>query len=73
MNCANVSRLFVFKNNNNFRLYIDYKELNALIIKNKYLFSLIEEALNRLTNVIYFIELDFKNVYYRTKIRKNDE
>ena len=34
---------------------------------------LINETLNRLMNVIYFIKLDFKNAYHQIKIRKNDE
>ena len=73
MSCANASMLFVFKKNDNFRFYVNYKELNAFIIKNKYSFLLIDETLNRLMNVVYFIKLDFKNAYHRIKIRKNDE
>ena len=42
-NRASASMLFVLKKNDNFRFYIDYKELNVFIIKNKYLFSLIDE------------------------------
>ena len=64
MSLANVLILFVFKKNNNYRLCVDYKELNAFIIKNKYLFLLIDETLNRFVSVAYFIKLDFKNVYY---------
>ena len=63
-NRANASILFVFKKNNNFRFCIDYKKLNALIIKNKCLFSLINETLNRLVNAAYFIKFDFKNAYH---------
>ena len=70
---ANASMFFVFKKNNNFRLCVDYKELNALIIKNKCLFLLIDETLNRFMNAAYFIKLDFKNVYHRIKIHKSDE
>ena len=73
ISCASASMFFVFKKNNNFRFCVDYRGLNALIIKNKYLFSLIDETLNRLVNAAYFIKLDFKNAYYRIKIRKNDE
>ena len=64
---------FVFKKDDSFRLCVDYKELNALIIKNKCLFSLIDETLNRLVNAAYFIKLDFKNAYHRIRIRKSDE
>ena len=63
-NRANASRFFVLKKNDNLRLCVDYKELNALIIENKYLFSLIDETLNRFVNAAYFIKLDFKNAYH---------
>ena len=70
---ANASMFFVFKKNNNFRFYVDCKELNALIIKNRCLCSLIDETLNRFMSAAYFIKLDFKNAYHRIKIRKSDE
>ena len=73
MSRANTSMLFVFKKNDNFRLCVDYKRLNALIIKNKYLFSLIDETLNRFVSVAYFIKLDLKDVYHQIKIHKNNE
>ena len=72
-NCINTLMLFVFKKNDNFQLYIDYKELNVLIIKNRYLLSIIDETLNRLMSVAYFIKFDFKNAYHWIKIRKNNE
>ena len=70
---ASASMLFVFKKNNSFQFCVDYKELNALIIKNKCSLSLIDETLNRLVSAAYFIKLDLKNAYHRIKIRKNDE
>ena len=70
---ASASMLFVFKKNDNFRLCVDYKKLNALIIKNRCSLSLIDETLNRFMNAAYFIKLDFKNAYHRIKIRKSDE
>ena len=36
--CANASIFLVFKKNDIFRLYVDYKELNTFIIKKRYLF-----------------------------------
>ena len=73
MNRASALMFFVFKKNNNFRLCVDYKKLNALIIKNKCSFSLINETLNRFISAAYFIKIDFKNAYHQIKIRKNDE
>ena len=70
---ANASMFFIFKKNDNLRFCIDYKKLNALIIKNKCLLSLIDKTLNRLMNAAYFIKFDFKNIYHRIKIYKDDE
>ena len=69
INSIKIFILFVFKKNKNLYLYIDYRELNAIIIKNYYSFFLIDETLNHLINITYFIKLNLKNVYYRIKIR----
>ena len=61
---VNASMLFVFKKNDSLRFCVDYKRLNALIIKNRCSFSLIDETLNRLVSATYFIKLDLKNAYY---------
>ena len=65
--------LFVFKNNDNLKLCVDYKNLNIVFFKNKYSLSFIDETLNRLINVAYFIKLNLKNTYYRIRIRENNE
>jgi len=65
ISCTNVLILFVFKRDNTFRLYINYQKLNSIIIKNRYLLSLIKKTLDQLISAYYFIKLDFKNAYYR--------
>jgi len=60
--------LFVFKSDKSLRLYIDYRDLNAITFKNKYSLSLIKKTLNCLINVVYFIKLNLKNIYYRIRI-----
>jgi hypothetical protein len=40
------SIFFIKKKTSELRLYVDYRELNAFIVKNRYLFSLINETLN---------------------------
>ena len=72
-NRASALMFFVFKKNDSFRFCVNYKKQNVFIIKNKCSFFLIDETLNRLMNVVYFIKFDFKNVYHRIKIHKNDE
>ena len=61
------------KKNNELRLYIDYCDLNAIIIKNRHLLSLISETLNRLCESKIFTKLNLKNVYYKLRIKIDDE
>ena len=67
------SILFVFKKGGKLRLCVNYKNLNAIIIKNCHSLSFITETLNRLCEVKRFTKLNLKNVYYRIRIKKNDE
>ena len=65
--------LFVSKFNENFRLCIDYKSLNELTIKNRYSLFFIKKSLNRFVDVKRYTKLNFMIIYYRLKIKKNDE
>ena len=73
INRASASMLFISKKNDNFRLYVDYRDLNAITIKNRHSLFFIEKTLNRLIDVVYFIKLNLKDVYHRIRIRKSDE
>jgi len=70
---ASVSILFVLKLNNRLYLYVDYKDLNAITIKNRYLLSLIIKTLNCLYKAKRFIVLDLKNVYYCICIKRDNK
>ena len=61
------------KKNNELRLYVDYRDLNAIIIKNRYSLPLISETLNRLCKSKIFIKLNLKNVYHKLRIKIDDE
>ena len=65
--------MFIFKKNNKLRLYMNYKKLNAIIIKNRYLLFLIIKTLNRLYDVKIFMKLNLKNIYYKIRIKKGDK
>lgn len=65
--------LFVFNKNNNLRLCVNYWELNKTIIKNRHSLSLISETLNYFNKAVRFTKLNFKNAYYRIRIRKDNE
>ncbi len=64
--------LFDRKPDSSFRLYVDYQDLNNLIIKNWYPLPLIREALDCLKWVKGFIQLNLTSVYHWIKIREDD-
>jgi hypothetical protein len=64
-----VSVLFVLKLNKTKKLCVDYKKLNNITIKNKYVLLKANEIKNRLQKVKIFTQLNLKNVYYSVKIK----
>jgi hypothetical protein len=64
--------LFVPKKDRSLRLYVDYRRLNVIIIKNRYLLPLISKTLNRLSRSVIFLKLDLKDAYYRIGIEGKD-
>jgi hypothetical protein len=70
---AKVFILFVKKTNDKLRLCVNSKDLNEIIIKNRYSLFFINENLNRLFKAKIFIKLIVKDVFYRIRIRKKDE
>ena len=53
------STIFVLKKNKTFCLCVNYKKLNDITIKNRYLLSNINELQTRLNKTKYFIKLNF--------------
>jgi hypothetical protein len=73
INPAGVPILFILKKDGSFRLYVDYKDLNKIIIKNRYSFPLIGKTLDRLNGAAVYTKFDLKEAYYRIRIKKRDE
>ena len=65
--------LFVPKADGTMRLCVDYRRLNKITIKNRYLLPLVGELLNRLGYLKIFIKLDLRDAYYRLYIKKGDK
>ena len=65
--------LFVPKKDGGLRLYIDYRGLNKVTVKNRHPLPLISETLDRLNGAKHFTKLDLKDAYHRIRIRKGDE
>lgn len=60
--------LFVNKNNETLRLYIDYKQLNRVTVKNKYMFPQIDNLFDQLKRVIVFSKINKISRYYQLRI-----
>ena len=73
MSSVDVSIFSVFKKSGELRLCMNYKSLNAIIIKNHHFLLFITKMLNRLCKIKRFIKLNLKDVYHRIQIKKNDE
>ncbi len=70
---ASVSILFVSKSNDELRLCVDYRDLNAITIKNRHSLPLITKTLDHLCEAKRFIALNLKDVYYRIRIKRNNK
>ena len=64
------SILFVLKQDKKLRLCVDYKKLNDITIKNRYLLFNINELQNKLNKIKIFIKINLKNEYHLIKIKK---
>jgi hypothetical protein len=73
INLVGAPILFIFKKDERFRLYVNYKDLNKITIKNRHLLSLMEEILDRLNGAAVYTKFDLKDIYYKIRIRKGDE
>jgi len=69
--CEYVSPIVIVKKkDSSSRLYIDYRKLNRLIIKDKYPLPIIEDQIDRLAEVRIFSTIDLKNGFFYIDIKK---
>ncbi len=68
-----ISILFAKKSENDLRLCVNYKKLNAITIKNRYLIFLMNQLLNRFSDVKKFIKLNIQTAYNFIRIKKRNE
>jgi hypothetical protein len=64
--------LFVKKKDENLRLCIDYRPLNAVTIKNKYPLTRIDVLFDQLVGAKVFSKIDLRSSYHQIKIRASD-
>jgi hypothetical protein len=65
--------LIVRKPNGGLRVCMDYRALNAITVKDRYLIPLIKETLDRLCKAKIFTKLDIVAAFNNMRIRKGDE
>lgn len=58
------------KSKKNFRFCVDYRGLNALTIKNRYLISLLTKILSKFYNVKMLTKLNVIHTFNKIKIKK---
>ena len=64
--------LFVKKKDGSMRMCIDYRELNKVMIKNKYPLSRIDDLFDQLKGAVVFSKIDLRSGYYQLKVRESD-
>ena len=65
--------LFQKKQDGTLRMCVEYRGLNKVTIKNKYLIPLAAELFDRLSKAEYFTKLDLRSVYWQVHVAEGDE
>nr|GEW42403.1 reverse transcriptase domain-containing protein [Tanacetum cinerariifolium] len=64
--------LFVKKKDGSFRMCIDYRELNKLIVKNRYPLLRIDDLFDQLQGSSVYSKIDLRTGYHQLRIREED-
>ena len=64
--------LFAKKKDGTLRLCIDYRQLNKLTVKNKYLLPRIDDLFDQLKGASIFSKIDLRSEYHQLKIKDAD-
>ncbi|GKF88694.1 putative reverse transcriptase domain-containing protein [Tanacetum coccineum] len=64
--------LFVKKKDESFRMCIDYRELNKLIVKNCYPLSRIDDLFDQLQGSSNYSKIDLRSGYHQLRVREQD-
>jgi hypothetical protein len=63
----------VSKLNGKLRMCIDYRQFNAITVKNRYTLSLIHEMQDKIKGFKIFTKIDIRKRYYKIRIKKNEK
>ena len=65
--------LFISKKNGGLRLYVDYRQLNVIIIKNRYLLPIIKKLQIRIKGAKIFSKINIRDTYHKVQIKKSEK
>ncbi|GJZ68351.1 putative reverse transcriptase domain-containing protein, partial [Tanacetum coccineum] len=64
--------LFVKKKDGSFQMCIDYRELNRLTVKNRYLLPRIDDLFDQLQGSRVYSKIDLRSGYHQLRVREED-
>ena len=64
--------LFVKKKDGTLRLCVDYRQLNKMIVKNKYSLPRIDDLFDQLKGASVFLKIDLQSGYHQLRIKDTD-
>jgi hypothetical protein len=60
------------KKDGTWRMCVDYRTLNKIMVKYRYALPCIDDLRDQLKNVVYFTKFDFHNGYHQIKVAEQD-
>ena len=64
--------VLVRKKDGSWRMYIDYKAINKIMIKNRYPLPRMDDLLDQLKESVYFSKLDLSSGYHQVRVAEQD-
>ena len=64
--------LLVKKKDGSMRLYIEYRQLNKVTIKNRYPLPRIDDLMDQLVGARVFSKIDLRSGYHQIKVKDED-
>ncbi|GKE39683.1 putative reverse transcriptase domain-containing protein, partial [Tanacetum coccineum] len=71
MNIKGAPVLFMKKNDDSFRMFINHRELNKLIVKNRYPLPRIDDLFDQLRGACPFLKIDFRSAYHQLRVHED--